>query len=149
MRPLLPSQREELANLAVHPFMQSWPIHMPNPTRTMCCPLSLRHVTAALLKGTDSADAKVASQDLAGQAGDGKLREYWDEYTNNDGTIYWWNELTGDTSYAAPTMQLDTCLAYLRDRIGVPRDMSAGAAMQLRAHLNWAIDLLNKKGFRQ
>ena len=34
------------------------------------------------------------------------------------------------------------CLAYLRDSVGVPRDMSYPAAMQLRAHLNYVIDAL-------
>jgi glutathione S-transferase len=32
------------------------------------------------------------------------------------------------------------CLCYLRDRIGVPRDMPYPAARQFRAHLNWMID---------
>lgn len=31
---------------------------------------------------------------------------------------------------------------YLRDRVGVPRDMRLPAARQLRAHLNWLIDSL-------
>jgi glutathione S-transferase len=37
---------------------------------------------------------------------------------------------------------LAACLGYLRDRIGVPRDMSQGAAMYLRAHLNAVIAIL-------
>jgi glutathione S-transferase len=39
-------------------------------------------------------------------------------------------------------MAMKTCLAYLRDRIGVPRDMSFPAATQLRGHLNWAIEAM-------
>merc|ERR1711865_456658 len=34
-------------------------------------------------------------------------------------------------------------LRYTRDRICVPRDMSFGAARQLRAHLNWAADIID------
>mmetsp|Transcript_25206 Transcript_25206/g.38993 ORF Transcript_25206/g.38993 Transcript_25206/m.38993 type:complete len:543 (+) Transcript_25206:77-1705(+) len=33
-------------------------------------------------------------------------------------------------------------LAYLRERVGVPRDMRLPAARQFRAHLNWAIEKL-------
>ena len=31
---------------------------------------------------------------------------------------------------------------YVRDRVGVPRDLPLPAARQLRAHLNWLIDTL-------
>ena len=33
-------------------------------------------------------------------------------------------------------------LVYLRDRIGVPRDLPLASARYLRAYLNWAIDVL-------
>ena len=33
-------------------------------------------------------------------------------------------------------------LAYLRDRVGVPRDLPLASARYLRAYLNWAIDAL-------
>lgn len=34
-------------------------------------------------------------------------------------------------------------MAYLRDRIGVPRDLPLAAARYLRAYLNWGIDVLS------
>lgn len=36
-------------------------------------------------------------------------------------------------------------LAYLRDRVCVPRDLKLPAARQFRAHLNWAIDTLQQQ----
>lgn len=36
-----------------------------------------------------------------------------------------------------------SALAYLRDRVGVPRDLPLASARQLRAHLNAAIDVLH------
>ena len=137
---------EELAKQGGHHFTLSLLIRSPNPNEEFMIPVDvcLRHVTAALLNGTaDPSSGSIAAEDLAGEAGDGTLREYWSGYKDNDGQIYWWNEITGEAQYTAPTEQLDTCLAYLRDRVGVPRDLSPGAAAQFRAHLNWAIALLN------
>lgn len=44
----------------------------------------------------------------------------------------------------APVEQVNAALAYLRDRVGVPRDMSFEAARQFRAHLNWMGDQLKQ-----
>lgn len=33
-------------------------------------------------------------------------------------------------------------LAYLRDRVGTPRDLPLASSRQLRAHINWGIDAL-------
>lgn len=119
------------------------PFAEPNEEFVIPVDVCLRHVTAALLNDTADPSSGSIAEDLAGEAGDGTLREYWSEYTDNDGQICWWNEITGEAQYTAPTKQLDACLAYLRDRVGVPRDLSPGAAAQFRAHLNWAIALLN------
>ncbi|CAM9243938.1 unnamed protein product [Laminaria digitata] len=43
---------------------------------------------------------------------------------------------------AGTVAAVSASLVYLRDRIGVPRDMSYPAARQFRAHLNWAIEVL-------
>jgi glutathione S-transferase len=138
------------------------PYAEPNDAYCDAVDVCLRHITDALLQGVNEVES-LATLDMAGHAGDGTLRPNWYEYpeedqpqeqqlpplnhndsTNRNNGVYWWNEETGDSTWTPPTMQLDTCLAYLRDRIGVPRDMSEGAAMQLRAHLNWAIDILNR-----
>uniref|UniRef100_A0A061QXR9 Glutathione S-transferase n=1 Tax=Tetraselmis sp. GSL018 TaxID=582737 RepID=A0A061QXR9_9CHLO len=41
-----------------------------------------------------------------------------------------------------PTGPMVDSASYLRDRVGVPRDLKLPAARQLRAHLNWLIDEL-------
>ena len=73
-----------------------------------------------LLHGYDTNDVlNAAIEDLAGCAGDGTLRENWYEYTttiDDDDDVeqdeqqeiqYWWNDETGDVTYAIPTKQLE------------------------------------------
>eukprot|EP00892_Ulva_mutabilis_P007799 jgi/Ulvmu1/5391/UM022_0186.1 len=50
--------------------------------------------------------------------------------------------LGGDRAKHAEVVEKS--LGYLRDRVGVPRDMQFAAARQLRAHLNFTIDLANE-----
>lgn len=54
------------------------------------------------------------------------------------------NELSSAVVDAGARADVMNSLAYLRDRVGVPRDMPLAAARHLRAHLNWAIDVLAK-----
>ncbi len=49
-----------------------------------------------------------------------------------------------DGPFAGP--ETVASLVYVRDRVGVPRDLPLPAARQLRAHLNWAIDSLKGAG---
>jgi glutathione S-transferase len=118
------------------------PYAEPNEKFFVPVDVCLRHVTASLLVGIDKASV-AAMSDLSGRnVGSDELRPDWEVYKDEDGRIYFWNEVTGHVTWTPPTRQLDSCLGYLRDRIGVPRDMGPAAAMQLRAHLNWAIALL-------
>ena len=45
-----------------------------------------------------------------------------------------------DIPKSGAKLPLRKALAYVRDRVGVPRDMSYPAARQLRAHFNWIAD---------
>ena len=108
--------------------------------RACACAVSvLPSLRAHQRAGKRAADA--AKRDLAGSACAGELMEGWEEYEDADGRAYYWHDETGETRYSPPTGQLDACLAYVRDRVGVPRDMSAYAARWLRATLNWAVDI--------
>ena len=70
---------------------------------------------AALLRGTDAAQAQF-------------------------GDLEWLQAAGASQGEAAAAVR--GSLEYLRDRVGVPRDLRLPAARQLRAHLNWTLDLL-------
>lgn len=132
----VPSAHAELAD----------PNAEPNEAYVAPVDVCLRHVAATLLDYSDAAKAEAVAE-LSGVLG-GKLSfaEGWDEYADEDGRNYFWNEYNGEMTYTPPTRELDACLAYLRDRVGVPRDMGQGAAVALRAQLNWAIALMRRSG---
>lgn len=94
------------------------PLADPNATSNDAVSVSvdtiLRVISSAMLEGTDNFDDTMAEVARA------IVKE-------------------GGKSFAQDVIN---SLAYLRDRIGVPRDMRLPAARQLRAHLNWAIGKL-------
>ena len=49
---------------------------------------------------------------------------------------------TADLGSGGSRPALAVSLAYLRDRVGVPRDMGQAAGMHFRANLNWMIGQL-------
>lgn len=121
------------------------PNAVPNEDVVDLVDLCLRHVMVALLEGTDDDTVLAAARtDLAGRVDpNGELMPGWEEYSTDEGRLYYWHDETGEEMWTSkPTGEVDACLAYLRDRVGVPRDMGAGAALYMRATLNWAIALL-------
>jgi len=87
------------------------PNAVPNEAVQTGIDLILRVVCMALLEGTDNHDTTMDKLAVT------VVKEGGSDYT--DGII--------------------ASLSYLRERVGVPRDMKLHAARQLRAHLNWAI----------
>ncbi len=72
----------------------------------------LRHVAHALLAGPDAKQRAASEAVAVGES----------------------ESMNGDAVVASAV--------YIRDRVGVPRDLPLPAARQLRAHLNWLIDTL-------
>ena len=66
-------------------------------------------------------------------------------HESQDDNIEYLSSLTPELKAAVPsskTQDVKLSLTYLRDRIGVPRDLPLASARYLRAHLNWAISSL-------
>ena len=118
----------------------------PNEAFYPAVDVCLRLTARALL---DSGDVPPrAAPALHGACDGGALVDSWERYDDGDDGAppYYWDDETGECVWTPPTRNVDNCLAYLRDRVGVPRDMGAGAAVQLRSHLNWCIGQLTTPG---
>ncbi|GBF92826.1 glutathione S-transferase [Raphidocelis subcapitata] len=89
-----------------------------DPAAAAAADAALRHVAHALLVGPEAKQQSGAHALAASEAG-----------ARGGG-----GALDGSPAVAAAD--------YLRDRVGVPRDMKLPAAQQLRAHLTWLIDEL-------
>lgn len=83
---------------------------------------ALRHVAHALLVGVEGQGEAAALRAMVGGEGGG------------GGGAGAGAAVVGDVPAVVASLE------YLRDRVGVPRDMRFPAARQLRAHLNWFID---------
>eukprot|EP00877_Chromochloris_zofingiensis_P005299 jgi/Chrzof1/14770/Cz09g15160.t1 len=88
------------------------PTAIPDMSQVPAADAALRHVVHALLVGVEAKQLSPHALQVSDSAS---------EY---DGT------------------PIVSAAEYLRDRVGVPRDMQYPAARQLRAHLNWLIDTL-------
>ena len=123
-RPGLPPVRAPLAD----------PNAVPSAPAAPPVDAALRIVAAALLaRAADAGDAADAN-DAADAAGAGLVAESPEAQLEALAAGLEAQGADGEAAAAA----VQASLLYLRDRVGVPRDMGLPAANQLRAHLNWA-----------
>jgi glutathione S-transferase len=97
------------------------PTAVPGMEHEEAVDAALRHVAHALLLGTAAREGGYALRveeepGLPGSVGEAGIGAY------------------------VPASPVVGSLRYLRDRVGVPRDLPLPAARELRAHLNWVID---------